>query len=302
MFSWDEGIDIEGLCWGHSSHPDIATGCTVFDFPERAICSYYMPGSAPATREVQLLAPEATVDAIDALVFSGGSTFGLGTADGVLQYLVEQGRGIITDGVIIPIVPAACIYDLSEKCNAYPTADDAYAACQQLGTEQSMGQIGAGTGATVGKCMADGSPSAGGFGMAQMSSDEGIVIAAAAVVNAVGDIRDRYNRILAGAVDDEGDFIDLRDALQQQSPRTLVSQTNTTLIAVFTNVALDKAALKQLAKAASAGLARTCYPACTPYDGDSIFALSLGDYQCDPLQLGHLAAEVVEQAIINAVS
>jgi L-aminopeptidase/D-esterase-like protein len=284
---------------GHSDNGQ--SGVTVLHFAQRACAAFFMPGSAPATRDTQLLDPSATVNTIHALCFAGGSALALGVADGVQQFLLEKKIGLQTDSALIPIVPAACIYDLQKSRNTIPTVQLAYQACQNASENNfRCGQIGAGFAATVGKYY--GSPDVGGFGCALLEYQGDIKLLACVVVNALGDIYDSEGKIIAGARDEQGNFLGFQTALLQKNALpALLPQTNTSLVAIITNVALDKAKLKRLAKMASAGFARAVNPAFSCYDGDVIFAVAMGNLLCDEVILGYLAAAATQQAFINAI-
>lgn len=290
---------------GHVTLQPAATGCSVFILPQASPCGYWLCGSAPATRELSLLEADAMVPAIDAIVLTGGSAFGLGVADGVMQWLQQQGRGFPTLGGPVPIVPTAAIYDLTVGQAIAPTANDGYAACQQakIGPHQH-GQIGAATGASVGKLLPQARPMAGGIGWAEhTTANNGLQVLVYAVVNAVGDIFDATGKIVAGAQQD-GKFIDLQHYFMTGRPTHthLLMQTNTTLAVVFTNAAFDKAVLTRIAKTAAAGMAQAIRPCFTAYDGDVIFATSVGKQQADEVTVGLMAAELLRQAILKAVS
>lgn len=293
-----------GLKCGHISQVLLGTGVTVFLFDEPAACGYFQPGLAPALREIQVLDPGGTVTKIDGLVFTGGSAYGLGAANGVMQWLQEQGRGTQTPGGLVPIVPSACLYDLTVKCLAFPDPEDGYKACQLAkdNNEHWRGQIGAATGATVGKGIAGTAPMAGGFGYAHQVYQGNIHVWACVALNCVGDVLDKHRHVIAGARYPDGSFVKMENYLYEGRTCSPVVGEATTLVAVFTNAAFDKSQLARVAKMASAGIARAISPAFTPYDGDIIFAVSLGKEPCEEMRVGALAARVVNQAIISAVS
>lgn len=278
------------------------SGLSVLLFSEQVPCAYYPCGSAPGTRDVVPLTLGNAVERIDALVFTGGSAYGLGASTGVMEYLAERGRGLATPGRTVPIVPAACIFDLAVGEPVYPTADDAYRACRMatLG-DYVRGRVGVGTGASVGKGLQDGRPMTGGFGIGSVQAGAVQVLACAAV-NALGDVVDR-GRIVAGAVDGQGRFLDTERHVLENSPalRTSLTQSNTTLMAVICNAALGQQELSMVAKMASAGCARAVAPAFSPWDGDIVFGASAGDLAADVTLVGALGAEAVRLAILDAV-
>ncbi len=292
-----------GLSIGHVSKPDIGTGISVLLLDKLTSCVALTLGAAPATYELGLLAPDALVGAVDAVVLAGGSSLGLDAIAGVKTWLLEQGRGFPTDICPVPIVTGAAIFDLHRNPPDYPTAADAYLACQLANTHASQGRVGAGTGATVGKMLPHTVPSQGGFGAASLALPSGVRVFAVAVVNAAGDIYDNQGQWLAGARDKQGHPVAIRTALLQgqSSASPLRPGQHTTLVAVFTNAKVDRATLSRLAKAASTGMAQAIMPVFTCHDGDILFALTTEVVEADELQLGVLMAEAVRQAIVNAV-
>lgn len=287
---------------GHYTDLERATGLSVFLFNEPAVGVYYLCGSAPASRELAVLAPEAHVTHCNALVFSGGSAFGLGAADGVMQFLREQGRGWPTLHGIVPIVPVAAIYDWGRGSVSWPVAENAYQACLVANTStRESGQRGAGCGASVGKLIANATLMAGGLGIAEYTFAAGIQMLACAVVNSVGDVRGREGHIIAGAKYPDGSFADCAKAVLEQQALHLLGQ-NTTLVALFINAKFSKGSLLQIAKMASAGFAQAITPSFTVYDGDIVFCFSLGEEVIDECTAGTAAAMLTRQAIINAVS
>lgn len=290
---------------GHITDFDRGTGVSVFLLPEKSTAAWLLAGSAPATREVTLLDPAATVCHVDALLFSGGSAFGLRAADGVMQWLKEQKRGVETDYGVVPIVPAACIYDLSVKSNEAPTVRDGYEACDlAISNNLQTGRVGAGTGASVGKIFPDANCMTGGLGWAELENSAGVIVRAYAVVNAVGDVVDEADKIISGSVAADGHFTDSFKRLLAGDigkPPIAKAGNNSTLIAIFVNVALDKAHLARLCKVAVSGVARAIKPVFTLFDGDAIFCCSIGNLAADELVLGAMVAEATRQAIVNAV-
>lgn len=294
---------MDGLSWGHITQEHVGTGVTSFLFDQPAACGCFLLGSALAERDITLLSPDATIAKIDALVFSGGSAFGLGAANGVMQWLYEQGRGYETGAANVPIVPTACLYDLDVKSVAYPDPKDAYTACQRAQREHHLcGQVGVATGASVGKGIDGCEPMPGGFGFAQVGNEDGVEVLACVAVNSVGDVVDEKGHIVAGARLRNGRFAHIANCLRMGNPLQLHAATNTTLVAVFTNASMDKMQLSRVAKMATAGIARAIVPAFTAYDGDMVFAVSLGQQHCDEMVLGTMAADVVRTAIVRAVT
>lgn len=293
-------MHLENLLIGHQSLAG-NTGISVLLFTQRVVCAYHLCGSAPGTRDVVPLNLGNSVEEIDALVFTGGSAYGLGASTGVMEYQQEQGRGLATPGRIVPIVPTACIFDLAYGEPAYPAAQDAYAACKAAtNSEYARGRVGVGRGATVGKGLENGRPMTGGFGVGHIQAGELKVLACAAV-NAFGDVREN-GKIIAGAVDTRGQFLNTEKHLLRggAEARTSLPQ-NTTLVAVVTNAALSQEALFIVAKMATAGFARALSPAFSPWDGDLVFSVSAGQVRSDVTLVGTIAAEVTRLAILDAV-
>ena len=294
-------MHLENLLIGHTSLAG-KTGISVLLFTQRVVCAYHLCGSAPGTRDVVPLNLGNSVEEIDALVFTGGSAYGLGASTGVMEYQQEQGRGLATPGRIVPIVPTSCIFDLAYGEPVYPTAQAAYEACKAAtNSEYTRGRVGVGSGATVGKGLENGRPMTGGFGVGHIQAGELKVLACAAV-NAFGDVREN-GKIIAGAVDAHGQFLNIEQHLLRGSAeaRTSLPQNNTTLVAVVTNAALNQEALFIVAKMATAGLARALSPAFSPWDGDLVFSVSAGQVRSDVTLVGTIAAEATRLAILDAV-
>lgn len=301
--------DIPGLLVGHWTHAEAGTGCTVILCPEGAVAGVDVRGGAPATRETDLLDPTCTVQQVHAILLSGGSAFGLAAADGVMRWLEEQDIGFETGVARVPIVPAASLFDLAQgRADVRPNAEAGYAACQVASNAAvPQGRVGAGTGATVGKLLGFDYASPGGLGTASRTLPGGVIVAALAAVNAVGEVVDpATGNILAGIRHPSGQgFLPAEQALISLMGHDFQSMAsargNTTLAVVATNARLDKAQARRMAIMAHDGLARVIRPSHHPFDGDIIFALSTGDLPGDVGVLGAVAAQVVAQAIVNAV-
>lgn len=267
-----------GLVVGHATDVAGATGCTVIRGERGPFrCGVAVVGRATGTRELALLDPGHLVDRVDAILLSGGSAYGLDAAGGVMRWMEERGRGFDVGGGVVPIVPAAVLFDLKPlgRFDARPTPAMAYEACDRATPEAVEGAVGAGTGATVGKVAGPSSAMKGGLGCGAASAGA-IEVRALAAVNAVGDVRDAAGRIVAGARTADGSWLDSAAFLargQGQDDRFQdVAGRSSTLCVVATNVALDRAALRALARSASAALYRRITPVATPFDGDVVFA------------------------------
>ena len=301
---------VPGIRVGHWTHPAGATGCTVVLAPPggmRAAAS--LRGRATGTREIDALDPRHVVGHVDAILLTGGSAFGLGAADGVMQWLLARKRGFpVRADFVVPIVPAAVIFDLGNTGAApvWPGPADAVQACDAAGTTIAEGSVGVGAGATVGKAAGIARAMKGGVGTWAARAGEGeAVVGALVVVNAVGDVRDASGRILAGARGEPGEFLDCQRYLGQGGApfgAGPASPNNTTLAVVVTNLTLDKLALESLARAASDALARRITPFGTLFDGDVVFAASTAALApASPLQAEALAADAVPEALERAV-
>jgi L-aminopeptidase/D-esterase-like protein len=299
------GILIQGVRVGHWSDPEARTGCTVVLFPPQgATAGVDVRGSAPGTRETDLLQPGMMVERVHAICLTGGSAFGLAAADGVMRYLHQVGVGFAVGEVRVPIVPAAVIFDLATGSAVHPGPDEGYAACMDAvgaGGEPERGAIGAGTGATVGKLLGPERSSPGGLATATVRIGGGATVAALAVVNALGDVVGRDGRILAGARGDDGPADTWRLLLEGRIPPRPVP-ANTTLGVVVTDVGLDRAGCRKLAQVAQDALALAIRPVHTRYDGDTVFAASVGERHGDPTAVGVAAVEALRTAIELAVS
>ena len=297
--------DISGLRVGHYSDPVAATGCTVVLCERGAVPGVHVSGAAPGGREVELLRPGYSINLVHGVLLSGGSAYGLDAAAGVMRYLEERAVGFDTVAGVVPIVPAAIIYDLSiGEARVRPTAENAYAACSDASESQcAEGSIGAGTGATVGKCLGMSLATKGGIGMASVALGNDAMVSALIVVNAWGDVIDPSSgQVVAGPRDAEtGRFLRTTDLLKQQRMRRPFPTSNTVIGVVATNVRLRKSQAHRLAQMAQVGVARTVDPCGSMYDGDTLFVLSIGDRQCDMNVLGIGAVEAVAEAVQRSV-
>lgn len=297
---------IEGVRVGHWTDAAAGTGCTVVLPPPGTVGAAEARGGGPATREGDLMAPLASVPGPTALLLSGGSAFGLAAAHGVVAWCEERGLGHDTGMARVPIVPAACIYDLGLSGNGRrPGPDEGYAACEAAAAgPHAVGSVGAGTGATVGKLRAREGWCKGGLGAGSRTLHDGATVAAIAVVNAWGDVLDERGEVLAGAVGADGRFLgSARRVIEEPPahPRLAAPPMATTLACVVTDARLAKAEAAQVARMAHAGLARAVNPVHTPLDGDVVFCLATGARAASPFACGVAAAEAVSDAIRDAV-
>lgn len=303
--------NVRGIRVGHAQVAGGGSGCTVVVGPFRAAVE--ITGMATGTRELNTLAPEHVVPRADAIMLSGGSAYGLAAAHGAMAWLSERGQGYPTGADVVPIVPAAILYDLAES-RARPDASTGYAACGAA-TEAPVveGRVGAGTGATVGKI--GGSSMPGGIGSFAVEVG-GVTVGALAAVNAVGDVLDAEGRIVAGGRDAEGAFVDASRYLREQPPEGEFAEwrapgveegRNTTLCVVATDAPLSKRELQRLVRMAATALPRRIRPVGTPFDGDVVFAVSTAPEVREVssaalMSLGDAARHALEEAITRGVT
>lgn len=294
---------VSGIQVGHATHLRARTGCTVLLCMAGAAAGVDVRGFAPGTRETDAIRPGRLVGQAHGVLLTGGSAFGLDAAAGVMRFLEERGAGYTTPHAVVPIVPAAVIYDLRVgDPHVRPDKAMGYRACKAA-TDAPVptGRVGAGTGATVGK--APGLHAGdGGIGSACARLSKGVTVGALVVVNAVGNVVDPASgEIVAGARDEKtGRMVDVAPKLRQ-GRRATIPGTNTTIGVVATDAALSSVEANVVASMAHDGIARAIRPAHTLHDGDTLFALSTGRRRADINAVGILAAEVVAQAILDAV-
>ncbi len=290
--------DIKGVLAGHYTDEEAQTGCTVVLLGNGAVAGVDVRGSAPGTRETDLLRPTNAVQTAHAFVLSGGSAFGLAASDGVMRWLEEKGFGFDMGVARVPIVPAAVLFDLAVGNPAVrPGADAGFRACESASEKLTQGRVGAGTGATVGK--AAGMPLAGrgGFGTAAIMLPGGVIVAAAFAVNALGDIYDHTTgRKIAGL---KGGSVS--EVLMGGRGMDFSGQ-NTTIGIVGTNAALSKEQANKLAAVGQDGIAMVIRPAHTMFDGDTVFAFGTGEKAGDFNAVLAAGAEAAARAVINAVT
>ncbi len=297
---------------GHATEIEALTGCTVLIGPFRAACD--IRGFAAGSRGLDSLSTQHLVPHANAILLTGGSAFGLAAAEGVVAWLEERGMGYDAGVARVPIVPAAVIFDLRVgRADRRPDAAMGRAACEDARPwPWAEGRVGVGTGATVGKLMGLESAVSGGFGC-KLEHIEGWSVLALVVVNALGDVLDESGRVLAGARDTEGRFIDATRRLRAQGvsrefERVASSPgTNTTLAIVATDAPLARDALQALARMSGAAMGRRITPVHTPFDGDIVFAVSTSEEAApvsppELLALGAAGSYALEQAIERAVT
>ncbi len=311
---WNNAItDVPGIKVGHATHEEALTGCTVVLCEDGAVGGVDQRGGAPGTRETDSMQPMHLVQTAHAIVLAGGSAFGLEAATGVVRYLEERGIGYDTLVAKVPIVPAAILFDLGiGDATVRPDAAMGYAACQAADDGSvAEGNVGAGTGATVGKIMGVQQAMKAGLGSASMDLGEELVVGAIVAVNAFGDVIDpQTGQIIAGvrSLDGTGfaDTLAVMKSLVGGSILRFLGPRDTVIGVVATNARLNKEEVNKVAQMAQDGLARAVRPAHTMLDGDTLFALATGSnnepsMEADVNTVGAYAAEVVAEAIVRAV-
>ncbi len=294
---------VPGFRVGQQTDLEGATGCTVILCPPNTVGGVDQRGGAPGTRETDLLSPMHQVEYVNAIVLSGGSAYGLATADGVMHYLEQQQIGYRTaTGHIVPIVPAAILFDLAVgKDGVRPDALMGYAACIAASDAPvAQGTVGVGTGCCVGAMLGTSLATKGGLGSASVDLGDGLIVAALVAVNSVGDVLDEHGQIIAGVrrPPDGKSFAGALNLLRTARPP---ASSNTVIGVVATNARLTRDGAAKVAQMAHDGLARAVNPAHTMYDGDTLFSLASGEISADVSVVGAFAAEVVAQAIRNGV-
>jgi L-aminopeptidase/D-esterase-like protein len=303
--------DVLGVLVGHATDEPGGTGCTVVMAPDGGMpCSAYVKGRASGTRELHTCRPESLAGRVDAILLTGGSAYGLAAADGVMRWLESRRRGFAVGAGVIPIVPAAVIFDLA-PCGVFdarPSAEMGMQACGAAQTFVSEGSVGAGTGATVGKAVGPKYAMKGGIGTWSVRAGD-VVVGAIAVVNAFGDVTDPQGNIIAGARKESGGFANSAAYLAKggmtagalSPPYRTSHAPNTTLVVVATNVGLGRLQLMGVAQAAADGMTRRIVPIGTSFDGDICFACSAGKAEAPPIQVEQMAREATEMAVERGV-
>jgi L-aminopeptidase/D-esterase-like protein len=296
---------IDGVKVGHAQDREALTGCTVILLPPGSKGGVDVRGGAPGTRETDLLNPVNLVEEVHAFVLSGGSAFGIASTIGVVRYLEERGIGFETGVVRVPIVPAGVIFDLAVgDAGVRPDAEMGYRACENASEDISrQGNLGAGTGATVGMMLGPENCTKSGLGTASFEGG-GLKIFALVVVNAFGDVVDERGDIIAGARLPEGGFACTETCIENvlcagSEPPAL---TNTTLGVIVTNARLSKTDVSWVAQRGHNGFARAISPCHTKLDGDLIFSAATGRIDASADMVGVMAAMIIAKAVRNAVT
>lgn len=308
--------DVPGIEVGQAQDEEALTGVTVILCRKGAVGGVDQRGGAPGTRETDLLNPLNMVEKVHAVMLAGGSAFGLDAAGGVMRYLEEQKVGFNVGVARVPIVPAAILFDLAlGRADVRPDPEMGYRAAAAANTETvAEGNVGAGTGASVGKIFGMAGAMKSGLGSASLDIGGGIIVGALAAVNAFGDVVDpQTGQIVAGArstklgpltLGSPGYFANTIETLKTFAGRTIMgiaTRSNTVIGMVAVNANFDKAESNKIAQMAHDGLARAIRPAHTMLDGDTIFALATGGKSADVSIVGAFAAEAFAQACLNAV-
>jgi L-aminopeptidase/D-esterase-like protein len=299
--------DVAGISVGHFTDGRRPTGCTVVLAPRGAVAAVDVRGSAPGTRETDLLAPQNLVEHVHGVLLAGGSAFGLDAATGVMRWLEEQGAGLEVGPARIPIVPAAVLFDLPlGDQRIRPDAAAGYAACQAASRKApGEGNVGAGAGAVIGKIFGLDRAMKGGIGTAAVTVD-GVTVGAIVACNALGDVIDPDTaRVIAGARTADGRaLLDTRRALLRgEAPKPILAGSNTTIGVIATDAVLTKVQAGRLATQGHDGLARAINPVHTLSDGDTLFALATGasGKGLGMMTLGAMAAEACALAVVRAI-
>ena len=300
--------DVAGIEVGHFTESRRPTGCSVVIARDGAVCGVDVRGSAPGTRETDLLEPGNLVGKIHAVMLSGGSGWGLDTATGAMRWLEEHGIGLeVVPGMHLPLVPAAVLFDLMVgDPRIRPDAAAGYSACTAASNARpTEGSVGAGAGATVGKLFGADRAMKGGIGTASIRVGD-VTVGALIACNALGDVIDPDTaQVIAGARSADGlALLDSRCALLRgEAPIPILAGSNTTIGVIATDAALTKLQARKLAQVAHDGLARSINPVHTMSDGDTLFALGTGKAASTPgmMVLAAMAAEVTARAVVRAV-
>lgn len=297
--------EIAGVTFGQVQDYTAMTGVSVALFSGENTGGIDVSGGGPASREAHLLSPYTDTKSLNALVFAGGSAYGLGAADGVMKYLEERNRGFAVPGGVVPLVVQSDIFDLTlGDGRVRPDAKMAYEAClaAEAGGEPVSGSVGAGTGAAVGKLYGMRQSQKAGIAFHAVQLGE-LQVGVMVVVNAFGDVFDwESGKQIRGLLDSKRQHLLSTEAELYKQMITLQTGTNTTLAAIFTNAQFNEGEMNKIAAMARSGLARSISPVNTMADGDTIYAFSLGEVKADLNIVGLLAAQVLSEGIKKAVT
>lgn len=298
--------DIKGIKVGHASDFEAITGCTVILFDKPALGSADLRGGGTSTRQIDSLLSHNTFGKINAVLFTGGSAYGLDASSGVMKYLEENNIGLhVGSGMFVPSVPTAVIFDVGiGDGTVRPDKKMGYRACLDAGAGSvEEGSVGAGTGATIGKLLGISRATKGGIGSGSCTLQSGVTVGVLTVVNAFGDIVSPENgEIIAGVRDSEegGNFVGTVDLMKKGVVKEFEEALNTTLAVVATDAKLSKSELSRISIIAQSALGRVISPVHTAADGDLVISLSCGDLKADANAVGAVAAELLADAIVRA--
>lgn len=301
MKSKTYNVGIENVLIAQYTDLENVTGATILIFPESAKGVALTVGGAPSTRNFDSLMLNTNSHPIYAFLITGGSSFGLSSTDGVVEYLRETGRGIRIDNLTIPIVPTCVIFDLFIGNPIWPSSEEVYRACKEAGKVIEIGSVGAGTGAIVGKLFGAKRGTKGGLGYVEKEIGE-VRVGVLSVVNAFGDIKEK-GEIIAGTLDENKKLIGTSKMMERGIVREIrdLGIKNTTIVVVLTEVELTKREAYRVGQMALAGMAEVIDPVWTPYDGDIVVVLSTGNKESNPVILGTVARSLVTESILIAV-
>lgn len=298
--------DVPGIRVGHAQDADAATGCTVILYEQGAVTGVDVRGGAPGTRELAALDPVNYVQEAHAIYLGGGSAFGLDGASGVMQYLEERKAGLDVGVCRVPIVPGAVLFDLPVvRSDIRPGREMGYEACENAKTPNTLqGNVGAGTGATVGKPAGMATVMKGGIGTASFTAGD-LIVGAIVAVNCFGDVIDpETGKILAGVLTPDGkEFANSLKVITaaHEEESNVFKGSNTTIGVIATNAKLTKPQATKVAMMGHDGYARTIHPIHTMYDGDTVFCMATGGVETDLTTVGSIAAHVMAMAVVNGI-
>lgn len=312
MFQPATLADLPAFLCGHAQDTQAGTGCTAVIAPAGATCGVDVRGGGPATRETDLLKPENMIEAVHAVVLSGGSAFGLATSCGVMEELAERKIGFCVGEIHVPIVVSACLFDLSVGNPMHPDANMGQSAAraafkQPKTTPLEEGNVGAGCGASVGKLLGKEHAMKSGLGIYGLRAGN-LIVCAIVAVNALGNVKDFTGKQIAGCRNTDNTITDPLVALslltqnQQEQSSATSPCSNTTIGAVLTNAKLTKAQATKTSSTVHDAYARAIKPVHTLNDGDTVFTLASGEVTAPSDLVAVLATEAMQHAIERAVT